>query len=130
MSVFSKRSCHEITHALPLYKYLLYPWSHDTLLQSYELTFYTVSKQKCQWPRSLIFSVLNTVPLFRLKIYAVLEEKTANHLLSRYEMHLRNSARDETNHDISLSEIIKYVASVWLNSKKRSQFYRFKFSRS
>ena len=62
------------------------------------------------------------MPLFRLKIYAVLEEKTANHLLSRYEMHLRNSARDETNHDISLSKIIKYVASVWLNSKKIHSF--------
>ena len=37
-------------------------------------------------------------------------------------MHLRNSARDETNHDISLSEIIKYVASVWLNSKKVPSF--------
>ena len=37
-------------------------------------------------------------------------------------MHLRNSARDETNHDISLSKIIKYVASVWLNSKKIHSF--------
>ena len=37
-------------------------------------------------------------------------------------MHFRNLARDETNHDISLSEIIKYVACVWLNSKKVPSF--------
>ena len=37
-------------------------------------------------------------------------------------MHFRNLARDEKNHDISLSEIIKYVASVWLNSKKVPSF--------
>ena len=58
------------------------------------------------------FSIKYSATFYVLKIYVVLGEKTANHLLSRYKMHLRNSARDETNHDISLSEIIKYVASV------------------
>ena len=93
------------------------PWHLATKLWAYLL--HRVQTEIPVAEKLKFFSIKYRATFYTKKIYAVLEEKTANHLLSRYKMHLRNSARDETNHDISLFEIIKYVASVWLNSKKK-----------